>query len=115
MFCSQCGSPCAERVPDGDDRPRSVCGGCGTIHYQNPRIVVGAMVLHEGALLICRRAIRPREGFWTCPGGFMECEESMAQTEARETWEEACASVAVKDLYAMYNLPHKWGQTPFMS
>jgi ADP-ribose pyrophosphatase YjhB (NUDIX family) len=106
VFCSHCGSPCAERIPEGDDRLRAVCEGCGSIHYQNPRIVVGAMVLHEGSLLICRRAIEPREGFWTCPGGFMECGESMAQAAARETWEEARARVRIMAPLATLDLPH---------
>ena len=67
-FCSNCGQPVDLRVPPGDHLPRFVCGACGTIHYQNPRIVAGCVPEYEGRILMCRRAIEPRRGFWTVPG-----------------------------------------------
>ena len=105
-FCPLCGSGCAHEVPEGDDRLRQVCRSCGAVHYENPRIVVGAFVLDQGRLLACRRAIEPRAGLWTCPGGFMECEESMAAAAARETWEEARARIRVLGPIATIDLPH---------
>ncbi len=67
-FCSNCGSKVAFRVPPGDHLPRYICDSCGTIHYQNPRVVVGCVPEHEGRILLCKRAIEPRKGYWTVPG-----------------------------------------------
>ena len=92
-YCSQCGAPVVLRIPPGDHLPRHVCDACGTIHYQNPRLVVGCVPEHEGRILLCRRAIEPRLGFWTVPAGFMENGETLQQAAARESHEEAQARV----------------------
>ena len=85
-FCSNCGSATNRRVPEGDNRPRDVCDQCGTIHYQNPNIIAGCVVLQGDKVLLCRRAIEPRYGLWTLPAGFMENGETVAQAALRETW-----------------------------
>ncbi len=105
-FCSQCGGPVMQRIPEGDDRPRFVCTDCQTIHYQNPRIVAGCVPVWGEQVLLCRRAIEPRRGYWTLPAGFMENGETMAQAAARETLEEACARVQQLSLYTLFDLPH---------
>jgi ADP-ribose pyrophosphatase YjhB (NUDIX family) len=93
------------RVPPGDDRERLVCDDCGFVHYDNPKIVVGSVPLWEDKVLLCRRAIEPRIGYWTLPGGFMELHETSAEGAAREAWEEARANIKVGDLFAVYNIP----------
>jgi ADP-ribose pyrophosphatase YjhB (NUDIX family) len=105
-FCSQCGQPVEQRIPEGDDRPRHVCPSCGTVHYQNPKMVVGTLPEWEDKILLCRRAIEPRYGLWTLPAGFMELGETVQQGAARETLEEAHARVVVGPLYVLFNLPH---------
>lgn len=105
-FCSNCGSPVTLKIPDGDNLPRHVCDACHTIHYQNPRMIVGCIPEWEDRILLCRRAIEPRYGLWTVPAGFMENGETIAGGAARETLEEANARVEVGPLYALYNLPH---------
>ncbi len=105
-FCSNCGAPVALRVPPGDNLPRHVCDACHTIHYQNPRMVVGCIVEHGDRILLCRRAIEPRHGYWTVPAGYMENGESTFQGAMRETLEEANARVEIDSLYALYNIPH---------
>ncbi|HTS20276.1 MAG TPA: NUDIX hydrolase [Casimicrobiaceae bacterium] len=106
-FCSHCGSAALEqRIPDGDTLPRWVCASCGTIHYQNPKIVVGCLPDWEGRVLLCRRAIDPRHGLWTLPAGFLENGETLAAGAARETAEEARAQVEVGELYTVISLPH---------
>jgi ADP-ribose pyrophosphatase YjhB (NUDIX family) len=105
-FCSNCGAPVALRIPPGDTLPRHVCTNCGSIHYQNPKIVVGAVPEWEERILLCRRAIEPRHGFWTLPAGFMENAETTAEGAARETLEEACARVEVGDMFTLINVPH---------
>jgi len=105
-FCSDCGSPVSLRVPPGDTLPRYVCDNCSTIHYQNPRMVVGCIPEWEDRILLCRRAIEPRHGLWTVPAGYMENGETTFQGALRETLEEANARVEVGPLYALYNIPH---------
>ncbi len=105
-YCQHCGQPVQLRIPDGDDRERHVCDGCGAIHYQNPKIVTGCLPVHESRVLLCRRAIAPRSGFWTLPAGFLENGETTTQGAIRETWEEAFANVSVDGLYTVFNLPH---------
>ena len=105
-FCSNCGSAVALKIPVGDSLPRHVCDACGTIHYQNPKMIVGCIAEWESRILLCRRAIEPRHGLWTVPAGFMENGETTAQGALRETLEEANARVEIGPLYAMYNIPH---------
>jgi ADP-ribose pyrophosphatase YjhB (NUDIX family) len=103
-FCSSCGATVERVIPPGDDRPRYVCGACGTVHYQNPRVVVGCIPEWEGRILFCRRRIEPRAGKWTLPAGFLENGESVAAGAARETLEEACARVVELVPFALFNL-----------
>ncbi|MFE8072060.1 NUDIX hydrolase [Marinobacteraceae bacterium S3BR75-40.1] len=105
-YCSQCGEPVEHRVPEGDNRPRHVCPSCGQIHYFNPRIVAGTIPCWQGKVLLCKRAIEPRYGYWTLPAGFMENAETTTEAAMRETWEEARARVDVEGLYTMVNVPH---------
>jgi ADP-ribose pyrophosphatase YjhB (NUDIX family) len=105
-FCSNCGSAVALKIPAGDTLLRHVCDACGTIHYQNPKMIVGCIAEWESRILLCRRAIEPRHGLWTVPAGFMENDETTAQGAVRETLEEANARVEIGPLYAMYNIPH---------
>ena len=105
-FCSECGSPVALRIPPGDHLPRYVCDACGAIHYQNPRLVVGCVPEWEGRILLCRRAIEPRRGFWTVPAGFMENGETLMAAAARESMEEALARVEIGSLLAIAHVTH---------
>jgi len=105
-FCSKCGSAVVLKIPDGDHRPRFVCTNCGTIHYQNPLLVLGCVPEWEGKILLCRRAIEPRLGFWTVPAGFMENGETMQHAAARECFEEALARVEIGSLLAIVNVTH---------
>lgn len=104
-FCSACGAAVERRVPTGEDRERWVCPACGTIHYENPRMVVGCIVEDEGRVLLCKRAIEPRYGYWTLPAGFLELGESTVQGAVRETLEEAGARVQVIAPYAHFDIP----------
>jgi ADP-ribose pyrophosphatase YjhB (NUDIX family) len=104
-FCATCGAQVATRVPPGDSLPRHVCDACGDIHYQNPKLVVGTIPEWEGRLLLCRRAIEPRYGYWTLPAGFMENAESTGEAALRETLEEAGARVELLQPFSMISVP----------
>jgi ADP-ribose pyrophosphatase YjhB (NUDIX family) len=105
-FCNQCGAEVAFRTPPGDHLARHICDACGTIHYQNPRLVVGCVPEYEGKILLCTRAIEPRRGYWTVPAGFMENGETLQQGAARESYEEALARVEIGSLLAMVHVLH---------
>lgn len=103
-FCSNCGARVALRIPPGDNVPRYVCDVCGTIHYQNPKLVVGCVPEYEGKIVLCRRAIEPRRGFWTVPAGFMENGETLQQAAARESREEALIDVEIGSLLSVVHV-----------
>src|SRR5438067_13233970 len=105
-FCANCAAPVARRVPPGDTLERWVCDNCGEIHYQNPKLVVGTVPEREGKLLLCRRAIEPRYGYWTLPAGFMENGETTSEAAIRETEEEAGANIELHQLFSLLNVPH---------
>ncbi|WP_346839350.1 NUDIX hydrolase [Microbulbifer sp. SAOS-129_SWC] len=106
-YCSHCGSDAVSfSIPEGDDRPRHLCGSCGAIHYINPRVIVGVLPYLGDRVLLCKRAIEPRLGLWTLPAGFMENGETSEQGALRESWEEARANIRVDDLYCVYDIPH---------
>ena len=104
-FCPSCGAPLARRVPPGDSLARDVCDSCGSVHYVNPKLVLGAIPEWQGRLLLCRRAIEPRYGYWTLPAGFMENDETAGEAALRETLEEAGARVELLDAFSMISVP----------
>jgi ADP-ribose pyrophosphatase YjhB (NUDIX family) len=105
-FCSNCGHRLTSRVPEGDTRTRDCCNQCGTIHYVNPKLVVGTIPVWGSQVLLCRRAIEPRRGYWTLPAGFMEMDETTAAGALRETDEEAGAQVELGPLFSMFDVVH---------
>ncbi|MBR7799206.1 NUDIX hydrolase [Undibacterium fentianense] len=109
-FCSSCAAPVALKIPDDDTRERFVCTQCGMIHYQNPNMVVGSVpvwdIQGEVKVLLCKRAIEPRYGYWTLPAGFMENQESCRQAAQRETIEEAGANIELHELFSVLSVPH---------
>jgi ADP-ribose pyrophosphatase YjhB (NUDIX family) len=105
-FCSQCGEPVVLKVPAGDDRPRYVCPACDAVHYQNPKLVVGCIPIWEDRIVLCRRNIEPRKGYWTLPAGFLENGETAAAGARRETLEETGADVTDLIPYLMVDIVH---------
>lgn len=92
------------RIPEGEDRERLTCSDCGFIAYENPKIVTGSVVEVEGKVLLCRRAIEPRHGFWTIPAGYMELGETVEEGARREAREEACADLVLDGILAIYSV-----------
>jgi ADP-ribose pyrophosphatase YjhB (NUDIX family) len=95
----------SKRVPAGDNRERLVCDGCGFVDYVNPKVVVGALCLWEDRLLLCKRAILPRKGYWTMPAGFLEERESVEEGAAREAREEAGVDIEIGPLLGVWSVP----------
>lgn len=111
-FCPECAHPISFITPPDDNRPRHVCIQCGAIHYQNPKMVLGSIPVWENEsdgevrVLLCKRAIQPRHGYWTLPAGFMENDETTAEAAIRETVEEAGAEVKLHELFTLLNVVH---------
>ena len=102
--CRSCGAPVEYRLPADDNRERATCTACATIHYENPLIVVGTLPVWGEQVLLCRRNIEPRRGYWTLPAGFLETGETTADGALRETIEEAGAQVEMLPLFSMLNV-----------
>ena len=105
-FCSYCAAELIYDIPADDNRHRYICKQCDTVHYQNPKVVTGCLPIWQDKVLLCKRAIEPRYGYWTLPAGFMECGETTLEGAKRETLEEANARVEIESLFAVFNLPH---------
>lgn len=105
-YCGHCGHKAHHTIPQGDSKVRLVCLACGHIHYENPKVITGTLCVHNKQILLCRRAIEPKYGYWTLPAGFLELGESMADGAIRETWEEAQAVATNHRLYCLFDLPH---------
>lgn len=95
----------SRQVPPGDDRARLICDACGHVQYENPKVVVGSVVRWQGRILMARRAIPPRTGFWTLPAGYLELGETPEAGAMREAWEEARARIALDALLGVYAIP----------
>lgn len=105
LYCSNCGNETIMlMVPKHDTHQRKVCVECNTVHYENPRVVVGAVTTFEDKFLLCKRAIEPQLGLWTYPSGFLENGESLEQGAIREAYEEACAHIKLTHLIGTYSL-----------
>ena len=105
-YCSECGNSIELRIPEGDHLPRHVCTVCELIHYSNPRIIAGCLPVYGDKVLLCKRDIEPRLGYWTLPAGFLENGETTEQGAMRETWEEALATVEILSLYTITSIVH---------
>jgi ADP-ribose pyrophosphatase YjhB (NUDIX family) len=105
-FCIRCGSAASLTIPAGDNLIRQVCTNCGHIHYDNPRMIVGCIAEWQDRILLCRRAIEPRLGYWTLPAGFMENGETTAEAAYRETFEEAGARVRIDAAFSLISIAH---------
>lgn len=105
-FCPLCGGVVRQQVPVDDNRLREVCSACAAVHYQNPRMVVGVIAVWQERILLCRRAIEPRYGYWTLPAGYLENGESTLDGALREAREEAGADILRPEPYCLFDLPH---------
>ena len=105
-YCSECGEKVVLKIPEGDLVERSCCSKCGMIHYVNPKVIVGSLIWKEDKILLAKRAIPPRENFWTIPAGFLELKESVENGAQREVVEEVNAEIKIERLFAVISIVH---------
>jgi ADP-ribose pyrophosphatase YjhB (NUDIX family) len=103
-YCSVCGTAVAFGNLEGEHLPRYHCPNCKTIHYENPKIIVGCLPIWEDKIMLCKRSIEPQFGLWNIPGGFMENNESVEQGAAREMYEETQGRVKIIGLHTVFNV-----------
>lgn len=108
QYCPHCGAPLFLRMLPTEDRPRLVCDR-GHILYVNPRLIAGVIPERRGRILLMRRAIEPRYGAWTFPGGFMEIDETVEECAVREAMEEVGVQVKIGELVGVYSRPGPHG------
>lgn len=104
-YCTQCANSLVRIIPPDDNRVRDVCLQCGSVHYQNPRNVVGVVPIWQDQILLCRRAIEPRYDTWTLPAGFMELKEDTTEGALREADEEAGVKLELGPLFTLIDVP----------
>jgi ADP-ribose pyrophosphatase YjhB (NUDIX family) len=86
LFCAACGHSVEERLAFGRMRP--VCPDCGWVHFADPKVAAGVLVVEDGKVLLIRRAIDPQRGRWSLPAGFVDADEDPRRAAQREALEE---------------------------
>ena len=105
-FCSNCGSDALDyRIPEGDNRSRFICNSCDMVHYVNPNVIVGCLIVENGAIMLAKRGIEPQFGLWNLPCGFLENDETVEEGAIREVLEETGAKVEIEYLHSVYSVP----------
>lgn len=102
-FCPHCAAPLGRAVPTGEDRERLVCTACGEVLYVGPKVAAGTVTALEGGVVLIRRGVEPRAGYWSFPCGFVESDETVAEGAVRETREECGLQVALDGMLGCYS------------
>lgn len=104
-FCSNCGFKVELKEIENDAILRYYCINCSTVHYSNPNIIAGVLAVWDDKVLLCKRAIEPRKGYWNLPAGFLENNELVEEGAKRECWEEAKGTVEILSALTIFSLP----------
>jgi len=102
-FCPKCGGLLHLAAVRDDPKERLVCGGCGFVFYQDPKVSACTIPVIDGKVLLVRRAINPGRGLWVFPGGYMDQDETVEEAAVRETREEVNLDVRITRLVGVYS------------
>ena len=106
VFCTQCGLRLEERhVGAHHERTVPVCASCGAVHWIDPKVAAGCLVVRDETVLLVRRSIEPGYGKWVFPGGHVDRGETLEAAALRETREECGAIARVDRLLGVYSYP----------
>jgi ADP-ribose pyrophosphatase YjhB (NUDIX family)/N-acetylglutamate synthase-like GNAT family acetyltransferase len=100
-YCPKCATELVLRWTG--DRERPVCPGCGFVFYFNPVVGAGALVETEGRVVLVRRGVEPKAGYWSLPSGYVEADELAEAAAVRETQEETGLEIEIEDLLGVYS------------
>ena len=106
-YCCRCAGPLTTRPVAG--KPRRVCPACSHIHFVEPKLGVGVLVVENGRLLLVKRGMPPEKGKWSLPAGYVDIGEDPAEVAVRETREETGLRVSVDGLIDVYHNPPQQG------
>lgn len=96
-FCPRCATPVTHEQRFG--AMREICPKCGWIHFVDPKVAAGVLVIAATRVLLVRRVNEPYRGLWTLPAGFVNGGEDPAEAAARECLEETGLSVKVTRVF----------------
>ena len=102
-YCAKCGGELEPRVLKPEDRERLACRECGTIRYLDPRVAAGTITVHDGGIVLLRRALAPQIGRWVFPGGYVDRGEPVDVAAVRETREEVGLKVSLIGILDVYS------------
>jgi 8-oxo-dGTP diphosphatase len=82
-----------------------VCPGCGTVHFDDPKVAVGVVADRDGAILMTRRNHEPKLGAWSFPSGYVDAYEQVEEAAVREAHEETGLDITIERLLGVYQEP----------
>lgn len=100
IYCPRCANKLTEKHVYGRDR--GYCSICGFIHFREPKVAVGGLIGDGERVLLIRRSVAPRVGFWAVPSGFVEFDEEPRTALGREIEEETGLLVEVGGVIEVY-------------
>lgn len=105
-FCPACGARLESRQLKAGEPLRPVCPQCGYVHYLDPKVAVGTVIVTaEEKIVLVRRAIEPGYGLWVFPGGYVDRGEEITVAAIREAREESGLDVRLDGLINIYSYP----------
>lgn len=102
-FCPRCGAGLTEKLIDHLQRLQCTKEGCDFVYYHNPIPAAGAIIIRDNRILLVKRAVMPKVGWWCIPAGFMEWSEHPRATAIRELKEETGIDIEIKSLFEVYS------------
>ncbi len=112
-FCSHCGAPLITRQVG--DKLRRACPDCGFVHFTDPKVGVGVLLVQNGKILLIQRGAEPERGKWSIPAGYLDAGEDPRVTAVREAAEETGLEVAIERLVDVFsNPPGQGGASIFL-
>jgi ADP-ribose pyrophosphatase YjhB (NUDIX family) len=96
-FCPLCASELVLKLQISEERP--TCPNCGWVHYEDPKVAAGVLVLCQGEVLLVRRTMEPYIRQWSIPAGFVNAFEDPQAAAVRECREETGLDVHIESLF----------------
>jgi ADP-ribose pyrophosphatase YjhB (NUDIX family) len=107
IFCTQCAGRLELRVVGLSGKPVPVCPQCGAIHWIDPKMAAGCVVVEGERVLLVKRGIEPGYGKWVFPGGHVDRGETVEEAALRETFEECGVVAELDELLGLFSYPRR--------
>jgi ADP-ribose pyrophosphatase YjhB (NUDIX family)/predicted GNAT family acetyltransferase len=100
-YCPKCATELEWK--HSGERERPTCPACGFVFYFNPVVGAGALVETDGRVILVRRGVEPKAGYWSLPAGYVEADELAEEAAVRETLEETGLEIEIDDMLGVYS------------